>query len=131
PETRQLLYLNRRAEQLFEVPLDEALRAQDFMRFIHGEGRAAFEEALERACRGERPAPYEARLSVEGELVVQGTIYPLLGEDGTVTAVEGILLDISAEHEARTRLIQADRLFTPGMIAEGVVYAAYYPATFL
>jgi signal transduction histidine kinase/CheY-like chemotaxis protein len=164
PVTGHLLYLNRHAEKLLGVPLDDALRTPDLIQRIHGEAVDLFEEALAQACRGERPTPYEARLlrgpllerlaraqsrgltalpdrtperlavhdaGGDQDLVVQSTIYPLLGEHGQVDAVEGILVDVSAEHRARTRLIQADRLFTLGMIAAGVAHEINNPAGFL
>lgn len=140
PDTGQLLYLNRHAERLLRVPIDEALRARDFIRRAHADpgSSQAFDLAFEQARRGARPAPYEARLrwllgadEEPVEIAVRSTIYPLLSDSGDVVAIEGILADISAEHEARTRLVQADRLFTLGMIAAGVAHEINNPAAFL
>ncbi|NLE87808.1 MAG: PAS domain-containing protein [Myxococcales bacterium] len=140
PDTGQLSYLNRHAERLLRVPLDEALRTRDFIRRAHTDpgSSQAFDLAFAQARGGGRPAPYEARLrwfrspaDEPVEIAVRSTVYPLLSDTGEVVAIEGILVDISAEHEARTRLVQADRLFTLGMIAAGVAHEINNPAAFL
>lgn len=135
PVTMELVYLNRHAERLLGVPTGEALKTPGFLRNAHAEpvGRKAFEEAAERAKEGHKPLPYEARLSrrPNGEMMARGTVFPLFSEQGEVTAIEGLLADVSAEQSVRTRLVQADRLSTLGMLAAGVAHEINNPAAFL
>jgi PAS domain S-box-containing protein len=132
PTAGALVYLNRHAERLLGVPLAEALATPGFLRGVHAdpEGVLAFDEAVARAGAGGTPLPYEARLERRGgeEITVRGTVYPLLSEGGLVVAIEGMLADVSAEHAARTRLVQADRLSTLGMLAAGVAHEINNPA---
>jgi signal transduction histidine kinase len=135
PNTGQLLYLNRHAERLLRVPTDEALRTPGFLQSAHADPEAlkAFDEAFDNARRGVHSPPYEARLvgNLDAEIAVRGTIYPLLSDEGGVVAIEGILADVSAEHAARSRLVQADRLSTLGMLAASVAHEINNPAAFL
>jgi signal transduction histidine kinase/CheY-like chemotaxis protein len=135
PSTGQLLYLNRHAERLLRVPTDEALRTPGFLQSAHADPEAlkAFDEAFDNARRGVHSPPYEARLvgNLDAEIAVRGTIYPLLSDEGGVVAIEGILADVSTEHAARSRLVQADRLSTLGMLAASVAHEINNPAAFL
>jgi signal transduction histidine kinase/CheY-like chemotaxis protein len=129
------VYLNRHAERLLGVPTAEALRTPGFLRDAHAdrEGVVAFDAAVALAGRGARGGPYEARLRRRGgdEITVRGTVYPLLAEGGVVVAIEGVLADVSAEHAARTRLVEADRLSTLGTLAAGVAHEINNPAAFI
>lgn len=140
PATGELVYLNLHAERLLGVPTREALATPGFLRAIHADpaGVAAFDEAVARAGAGDATRPYDARaydarLRRRGgdEITARGTIYPLLSESGQVAAIEGVLADVSAEHAARTRLVQADRLSTMGMLAAGVAHEINNPAAFI
>ncbi len=135
PHTLELVYLNHCAERLLGVPRDEALSTRNFLRGLHVdiEGVVAYDEAVVQASSGLCSSPYEARLSRrEGLLMTaRGTIYPLLGKSGNVVAIEGLFMDVSAEHAARTRLIQADRLTTLGTLAAGVAHEINNPAAFI
>jgi PAS domain S-box-containing protein len=132
PATNDLVFLNRHAERLLGVPLREALETRGFLSAVHAdpEGALAFERAVARAGSGITPPPYEARLlRRDGDAItVRGTVYPLLGDGGEVVAIEGMLADVSAEHAARTRLVEADRLSTLGMLAAGVAHEINNPA---
>lgn len=133
PETGALKYLNRHAERSLGVPMSEALGTPGFLRAVHRDVDAlsAFDSAVEGARAGNVSPPYEARLQWrENEITVRGTIYPLRGES-EVIAIEGILADVSAEHAARARAVQADRLSSLGVLAASVAHEINNPASFM
>ncbi|MBX3206780.1 MAG: PAS domain S-box protein [Labilithrix sp.] len=130
-----LKYLNRHAERVLGVPTSEALHTPGFLRALHRDPDAlrAFDGALEHARAGRASPSYEARLQWHAghEIAVRGTIYPHRGDDGAVVAIEGILADVSAEHAARSRAIQADRLSIVGLLAASVAHEINNPASFI
>ncbi|MBL9024212.1 MAG: PAS domain S-box protein [Myxococcales bacterium] len=135
PETNELLYLNKHAEHLFDVSAALALETPGFLLHAHvdPEGVLAFEEAVIVAKLGQVMPPYEARLRRKrGEpIVARGTVYPILGQGSRVVGIEGILLDVTSEQAARSRLVQADRLATVGMLSAGVAHEINNPAAFM
>ncbi len=135
PESHEILYLNRHAEHLFGVPAARALSTPGFLRDSHidQEGATAFEEAVVVAKLGQAMPAYEAHLRREGgdPIVARGTIYPILTESARVVGIEGILLDVTGERGVRSRLLQADRLATVGMLAAGVAHEINNPAAFM
>lgn len=136
PQSLELVYLNHCAERLLGVPREEALSTPGFLRGLHldVEGEGAYDEAVVQASAGLCSSPYEARLARREAMTMmtaRGTVYPLLGKAGNVVAIEGLFMDVSAEHAARTRLIQADRLTTLGTLAAGVAHEINNPAAFI
>ncbi len=138
PETGELRYLNRHAERLFGIGAERALSTKGWLAALHldPEGRAAFREALERARAGTAASSYEARLG-SGDMVPivgKGTINPILASDAArerVTSVEGVFIDVTAERDARARLVQADRLATVGLLSAGIAHEINNPAAFM
>ncbi len=135
PESHEILYLNRHAEHLFGVPAAKALSTPGFLRDAHvdPDGAIAFEEAVVVAKLGQAMPAYEARLRREGDepIVARGTIYPIVAESGRVVGIEGILLDVTSERVVRSKLLQADRLATVGMLSAGVAHEINNPAAFM
>jgi PAS domain S-box-containing protein len=133
--TGQIRYLNRHAERLLGIPTADAIGTRDFLRDVHcdPEDRSAFDAAVHNARAGKVSQSYEARLRGVSaqETAVRGTVYPLLSETGQVVAIEGILADVSAEHAARSRAVQTDRLTTLGMLIASVAHEINNPAAFI
>ncbi len=134
PQTGRLLYLNRHAERLLGVSPSQALKEPHSLRMLHvgDEAKAAFDAAVEVVRSGVVTASYEARLAAAGEteILVRGTVYPLREGDG-LAAVEGTLIDVSAEHAVRASLVQGDRLRALGQLAASVAHEINNPAAFL
>jgi PAS domain S-box-containing protein len=134
PDTGDLRYLNRHAEVLLGISPEHARARPGCLRAAHADAAAArsFDDAFRRAQLGLPLEPYEARLVKPGggEITVRASIYAIT-RDQQVVAVEGILADVSAEHSARTQLVQTDRLSTLGRLAAGVAHEINNPAAFL
>lgn len=134
PESGDLLYVNRAAEVLLGISEEHARSHPGCLRAAHADPAAtqSFDDAFHRAQLGMPLEPYEARLVKPGggEITVRGSIYAIT-ENQKVVAVEGILADISAEHTARTQLVQTDRLSTLGRLAASVAHEINNPAAFL
>jgi PAS domain S-box-containing protein len=134
PRTGDLRYLNRHAEVLLGISPEDARVRPGCLRAAHADAAAArsFDDAFRRAQIGLPLEPYEARLVKPGgaEIAVRGSIYAIT-QNQQVVAVEGILADVSAEHAARTQLVQTDRLSTLGRLAAGVAHEINNPAAFL
>jgi PAS domain S-box-containing protein len=134
PRTGDLRYLNRHAEVLLGISPEDARARPGCLRAAHADAAAArsFDAAFRRAQIGLPLEPYEARLVKSGgaEIAVRGSIYAIT-QNQQVVAVEGILADVSAEHAARTQLVQTDRLSTLGRLAAGVAHEINNPAAFL
>jgi len=131
----RLHFLNRQAERVLGVPMHEAMNTPGFLRKVHrdADALAALEAAIALAREGRSSPSYEATLQWSGgdEIAVRGTIYPQRGADGEVVAIEGILADVSTEHAARARAIQADRLSILGLLAASVAHEINNPASFI
>jgi PAS domain S-box-containing protein len=135
PLTNRLVFLSRHVERMLGVPAEQALETPDFLRAAHitAEGLEAFDASVEKARFGILSLAHEARLQrADGkEIIVRGTIFPVLDAFGEVRMIEGVLDDVSAERTARTRLVQADRLSTLGMLAASVAHEINNPAAFI
>lgn len=134
PGTADLRYLNRYAEVLLGITPEHAREHPGCLRAAHADAAAAdgFEQALKRARLGLPLEPYEARLlKPDGsEISIRCSIYAL-AQHQEVVAIEGILVDVSAEQAARTQLVQTDRLSTLGRLAASVAHEINNPAAFL